>query len=95
MSSGRDLADAMGIGFLKPFTLNSFDSYNKINNISSSILFIHGTADEVIPYSQGKKLYNHFKGNKTIVTIPMAHHNDLEITDSKLYWESIGAFLGS
>ncbi len=67
MSSGRDLADAMGLGFLKPFTLNPFDSYNKINNISSSILFIHGTADEVIPFSQGKKLYNHFKGDKTFV----------------------------
>jgi fermentation-respiration switch protein FrsA (DUF1100 family) len=93
MSSGRDLADAMGIGFLKAFTLNPFDSYCKINNISASILFIHGTADDVIPYSQGKKLYDHFRGNKTLVTIPKAHHNDLEVTNSKLYWDSISDFL--
>jgi fermentation-respiration switch protein FrsA (DUF1100 family) len=93
MSSGNDLANAMGVGFLKPFAGDPFDSYSKINNISSEILFIHGTADEVIPYSQGKKLFNQFKGNKTFVTIPMGHHNDLEITDSKLYWESIRDFL--
>jgi fermentation-respiration switch protein FrsA (DUF1100 family) len=95
MSSGRDLADAMGVGFLKPFTLNPFDSYSKINNISASILFIHGTADDVIPYSQGKKLFDHFSGKKTFVTIPGGHHNDLEIINSKLYWDSIRDFLGS
>jgi fermentation-respiration switch protein FrsA (DUF1100 family) len=93
MSCGNDLANAMGVGFLKPFAGDPFDSYSKINNISSEILIIHGTADEVIPYSQGKKLFNHFTGTKTFVTVLMGHHNDLEITDSKQYWESISNFL--
>lgn len=93
MSSGRELAHAMGVGFLKPFAGNPFDSYSKINTISAEILFIHGSADEVIPYSHGKKLFTHFKGKKKLVTIPMGKHNSLDITDSRLYWGSIEEFL--
>lgn len=66
-----------------PFLLPSlwlnykFDNKKKINDINVPILILHGTADEVIPFTQGESLFNISKGNKKLVPFPNGKHNNL------------------
>ena len=36
---------------------DKFENYKKIKNINSPILIMHGEADQIVPFSMGKKLY--------------------------------------
>ena len=70
-----------------------FDSGKKISSIKSPLLVIHGTEDEVIPYSLGVKLYDAYNGEKRFVRITGGGHNNLEFVDPAAYWEAFGTFL--
>ncbi len=53
-------------------------TYTFINQVNCPITIIHGTQDEVVAYEHGKRLYESFSSdNKTFVTVPGGHHNDL------------------
>ena len=93
LTSGRDMAVAMGLGMLKFLAGNSYNSLEKINNLRSPVLIIHGDRDEVVPYHMGKKLFETYNGPKHMVTIRNGRHNDLTEIDSVLYWGEIEKFL--
>jgi uncharacterized protein len=59
-------------------------------NVSCPVLIIHGEQDEVIPFSQGKRLAELNK-QKTFVSIRGGHHNDL--AQFYEYWSSIKKFI--
>ena len=40
------------------------------------LLIFHGTADQVVPYSQGVMLYKAAKEPKELMTVPDGHHTD-------------------
>lgn len=55
-----------------------FPSNKNINYVHAPIIILHGTEDETVPYHHGKKLFEHYNGkDKTLITIPGGHHNDL------------------
>lgn len=62
-----------------------------VKNIKSPILFIHGTADEVIPYSQGQELFAETPGPKEFLTIENGEHNSLPVHPE--YWDGLKSFL--
>ncbi|MDH5365978.1 MAG: alpha/beta hydrolase [Cyclobacteriaceae bacterium] len=93
LTSGKDMATAMGLGLIKFMAGNSFNSIDKINNIKTKILIIHGDEDELIPYAMGKQLMEKFTGTKRMVTIKGGSHNDLQEVNSMLYWGEIQKFL--
>lgn len=66
------------------------DNEKNIHGLNIPILIIHGTADRVVPYSQGKQLAA-AKSNVDFVTIEGGDHNDLD--GYQLYWESINKFV--
>lgn len=47
-----------------------------MENVDIPLLWIHGTADGVIPVSQGQKLFEGYKGPKTSYIIEGAHHTN-------------------
>jgi len=94
LTSGKGMATAMGLGFVKFLAGNSYNSFEKINNINSRMLIIHGDHDEVVPYFMGKQLFEKYHGAKQMVTIKNAGHNDLQEVDSELYWGTIEKFIG-
>jgi fermentation-respiration switch protein FrsA (DUF1100 family) len=53
-----------------------FDSAAKITKYSGPVLISHGEADEIIPFAQGKKLYEAAPGTKRFYPEPGAKHND-------------------
>jgi fermentation-respiration switch protein FrsA (DUF1100 family) len=72
-----------------------FQSIKKINNLKSPLLVIHGTTDEVVPYTLGVKLYNAYSGSKEFISITGGGHNNLEFAAPDIYWGAVKGFLGN
>jgi fermentation-respiration switch protein FrsA (DUF1100 family) len=71
---------------------NRFASAEKIARVSVPKLFLHATADEVIPYEFGRRLFDMAPGPKRFV--PLAGgHNDAYAADSATYFGGVAAFL--
>ncbi|MEK7354900.1 MAG: hypothetical protein AAB250_00525, partial [Bdellovibrionota bacterium] len=69
----------------------SFRSDVWLPTVKSPALLIHGTRDEVIPYSHSEKLMSVGKADAELVTIEGGHHNDLG--SYPIYWERLAAWL--
>jgi len=58
---------------------NVFRSIDKIDQIQSPILFIHGEKDALIPPEMSKKLYSKAKGPKSIKVNKFMTHNQIKL----------------
>ena len=56
------------------------------------LLFIHGTADNTIPYSQGMAAYTAATAPKGFITLPGAGHDMIEPTPTNIVQEATKAF---
>lgn len=92
LTSGKEMTKAMGLGAFKFIAGNSYNSYEKITNLNSSLLIIAGDKDEITPYYMAKKLYDKFQGTKNLITIKNGMHNNLANIDSTLFWGEIEKF---
>ncbi len=69
-----------------------FYSNRYIQTIKCPILIFHVTKDRIVPYSQGKKLYQLAGAKAELVTFEGGnHHNCMSYPP---FWEKIRAFLG-
>jgi fermentation-respiration switch protein FrsA (DUF1100 family) len=57
---------------------NRFDSLMRIRRYEGPVLVSHGTKDEVIPFDQGRRLFNTAPGRKRFVEIPGGIHNQMQ-----------------
>ena len=73
-----DLTNAK-VPYLFPsiFLKYGFKNKDKINSIKSPLLVIHGTIDEVIPFKQGKELFDKYNHQKEFLKIENGNHNNL------------------
>lgn len=55
-----------------------YDSLAKIMAVTAPILVMHGERDEVVPVSQGKRLFERATAPKRIALFPRGRHNDLD-----------------
>ncbi|KAA3652254.1 MAG: alpha/beta hydrolase, partial [Bacteroidetes bacterium] len=67
-----------------------FPTHQFIHEVNSPIHFFHGTDDFVVPYENGKALFD-LAPNATLTTIFNGGHNDL--ADFELYWDEMGKLL--
>ena len=95
LTSGKEMAEAMGMKYLKFIAGDSYNSIAKIDKLSSPLLIIHGDKDEVVPYKMGLDLYEKYPGSKKFVTIPNGGHNNLQDVQPKLFWTSIYDFIAA
>ena len=72
-----------------------FDSINKIGRVSAPKLIIHGERDTLIPFSQGKELYEKAGEPKEFYPIPQADHNDTYLVAGEEYFRRWAAFVRS
>lgn len=61
----------------KWLTLDRFRSLDRIDRINMPLSWIHGTADELIPFAMGQKLFDRASEPKTAFPIRGGGHNDL------------------
>ena len=69
-----------------------FDSLSKVRSLSVPVLFIHGTADEMIPTAMSQQLYDATSTKKKLVMVRNAMHNTTTKTNESLYRDSILSF---
>jgi fermentation-respiration switch protein FrsA (DUF1100 family) len=58
------------------------------------VLILHGDADQVVPISQGRALFEGLSAPKQFVTIRGGDHNDATPPDPATYWEAVDGFIG-
>lgn len=60
------------------FMKNSFDTCSKVKSFSTPLLIVHGTTDEVIPFSHGQKVFsNAISKKKYFITLENFWHNGI------------------
>ena len=72
-----------------------FDSIDKIGRLKMPALFIHGSADEVVPTWMGKALYQAAPQPKRLLIVPGGHHMDSAETGGEEYLNAVRNFVKS
>jgi fermentation-respiration switch protein FrsA (DUF1100 family) len=69
-----------------------FPNLRHVREVRAPILVIHGTADEVIPVSHGRRLFEVAANPKQALWVEGAHHNDLPFVAGQEYWTALAQF---
>jgi fermentation-respiration switch protein FrsA (DUF1100 family) len=69
-----------------------YDSLSKIGRIQMPLLAIHGEKDELIPYADGRKLFDAAPEPKTWIPLAGAGHNDTYAVGGEGYFQRLAAF---
>jgi fermentation-respiration switch protein FrsA (DUF1100 family) len=80
---------------LARFGTYRFDSASRIGGLRAPLLVIHGTADEIAPFSLGRELFDRAPGRKEFVTIEGGGHNDLWAFHEAAMWGAVARFLST
>ena len=70
-----------------------FDSLAKIGKLTVPVLFIHGTADDIIPMEMSKRLYAAAPQPKRLVLIPDAGHSSIAVVGLAQYRRAVQEFV--
>jgi fermentation-respiration switch protein FrsA (DUF1100 family) len=76
-----------------PLLRTRYDSLSKIEKVKAPILIVHGEFDEIIPFEQGRRLFEAAPEPKEFYTIRKARHNDLHLVGGTAYLDALGRFL--
>jgi fermentation-respiration switch protein FrsA (DUF1100 family) len=91
-SSVRAMADTVLPGIGRLFRTR-YDTLRTIGDVQAPLLVLHGDADEVVPWRQGRAVYDAAPGPKTWVALRGARHNDADLAEGDAYWRAWEAFL--
>ncbi|WP_083602312.1 alpha/beta hydrolase [Hydrococcus rivularis] len=95
-TSVRAMVDEVSLYRLFPVDLiltQRFDSLAKVRSLQMPILFIHGTADEIIPVKMSQELYQAAPEPKQLLLVPHAGHNDTAELGGMQYLQTIREFI--
>lgn len=70
-----------------------YDNLKKIMQLKCPLLVIHGTADSIIAFWHGQKLYDIAQVPKQFYRVENAGHNDVLMVAGDEYWQVIKGFL--
>jgi fermentation-respiration switch protein FrsA (DUF1100 family) len=74
------------------YPFDKFTSLDKINQVQSPVLFIHGTTDSLIPLWHSEKLFEAANEPKSFFSVENAGHNDVFATAGEKYLNEIVGF---
>jgi fermentation-respiration switch protein FrsA (DUF1100 family) len=97
-TSARELLRASGAWPLWAMSFAGsyrFDQAALMPRVRVPVLVIHGTADEVVPFRLGRRLYDLAPGPKTFLAIDGGGHNDLLARHGDALWAGAEGFLRS
>ncbi len=72
-----------------------FDSLSKVDRLQMPVLFIHGTADSVVPAQMSKKLFDAAPEPKQLYMVPDGGHNNSAQIGGVEYLRVVSKFLGT
>ena len=74
---------------LWPFVRTRYDNEAKAPRLTVPLLVLHGDRDEVVPFTQGRRVFEAAPGPKRFFAIPGAGHN----VGGETYWSLVRDFL--
>lgn len=69
-----------------------YDSLSKIGQIRMPLLAIHGEEDELIPFADGRALFEAAPEPKSWYPIPRASHNNTYVVGGEAYFQRLATF---
>ena len=72
---------------------NRYNSLARIGTIQRPLLILHGEQDQLVPISQGEKLFQAANQPKRFQALPETGHNDLYEAGGQTYWDALKRFL--
>jgi len=75
------------------FLRTRYDVLGMIPKAKPPVLVMHGDQDDVVPYTQGKKVFDAAREPKEFYTIRGAHHNNTFIAGGEPYFEALRDFI--
>jgi fermentation-respiration switch protein FrsA (DUF1100 family) len=81
------------MALLALFSTYRFPAAEFLRSVKVPVLVVHGDADSIVPYEQGRALYERIEGPKQFFTVRRGDHNDAVPPDEVLYWQTIGTFI--
>lgn len=94
--SARALVAANPVTWLLGWFMSyQFSTSELLSSYSGRTLVVHGDADRVIPLRHGRRVFEELRGDKQMVVVPGADHNDLHLVEPQPYWEAISRFVGN
>ena len=79
-----------GLSFLGSYR---FDQEALIGRVEVPILILHGTADEVVPFAHGRRLFEAAQAPKAFAAVAGGGHNDLWASHAGEVWGAAESFL--
>ena len=70
-----------------------YDNLAKMPKVAMPVLVAHGTRDQVIPFAQGRTVFEAAREPREFLPIDLAHHNDVYIVGGERYRNAIAAFI--
>jgi len=94
-TSLRDMAKLRKRYALLPMQLlnQRFDSIQKVSRLELPVLYIHGTADEIVPYAMGEQLFKASGGRKRFIAIGGGLHANSAAVGGPLFRAAIRDFI--
>jgi uncharacterized protein len=70
-----------------------FDSIHKVPQLKIPTLYLHGSADTLIPFEMSQRLFKETRSSKQIKLFPGAGHNDLSEVGGAVYTQTVKDFV--
>jgi fermentation-respiration switch protein FrsA (DUF1100 family) len=80
---------------LSVFSTYRFPTASYAQHAGCPILVMHGDADRVIPFANGRALYEALPEPKRFEIVRGADHNDLVPPDERRYWTAVSEFVST
>jgi hypothetical protein len=70
-----------------------YDNLGKIDRLRMPLLVLHGDRDDIVPFAQGRRLFDAAPQPKRFFAIAGAGHNDTYVVGGTPYWKAVADFL--
>lgn len=93
-TSAREMADKIFPFFPLKFLLRQkYDAIGTVASVNMPKLFLHGTEDDLVPFSMGQELFEAASEPKEFYSIKGAGHNDTYSVGGKEYFDALERFI--
>jgi fermentation-respiration switch protein FrsA (DUF1100 family) len=93
----RSLVRGTPLSLLARFSTYRFPSDEFLRRLGATVpaLVLHGDADQVVPITEGRALFDAIVGPKRFISIRGGDHNDAAPPDPEIYWGAVREFIES
>ncbi|HVO12395.1 MAG TPA: alpha/beta hydrolase [Vicinamibacteria bacterium] len=78
-----------------PLVRTRYDNLAKVGRLRLPLLVMHGERDSVVPFAQGRRVFEAAPQPKRFYGIPGASHNDTYLVGGEAYWRALREFLAT